>query len=167
MRCDEAQEMLMREDSGRLSLDEQRTLVAHLAACAGCRDMAREQRMVAEVLVSRVDAPVPPGFADRVLTVLDTPAGWLALADWRRWTLRFAPVAAGLTLAALLVPSATIEANTPELEQIAQTFALDDQEGDPPVTSLFWQPEVDGDTLLAAAVTGSAEWVSGEAQDEP
>ena len=167
MKCDEVQEMLAREDGGRLSLDQQRGLSTHLVACEECQGVACDQRMVAEILVSRPDAQVSPGFADKVLSALDAPESWVLLADWRRWTLRLAPITAGLALAAVFVPSAMIEASGPQLEQVTQALALGDREGEPTVTSLFWQPDVDADTLLVAAVTGSADWVSGEEPNEP
>ena len=167
MRCDEAQEMLAREDGGRLSLDQQRALSTHLVACTECQGVAHDQRMVAEILASRPDAQVSPGFADRVVSALDAQESWVLLADWRRWTLRLAPVAAGLALAAVLVPSTMIEASGPQLEQVTETLALGDREGETTMASLFWQPDVDPDTLLVVAVTGSADWLSGEEPNEP
>jgi hypothetical protein len=63
-----------------------------------------DQSVVAAVLASRPEPHVSADFLARVNARIDETAGWLGLADFRVWTLRLAPAAAGLALVAILWP---------------------------------------------------------------
>lgn len=82
---------------GRVRLD------THLASCEGCRAALAEQRSAHETLLDWRPAPASADFARRVVAAAQPGESWLGGWDYRRWTWRLSPVAAGLALAALLV----------------------------------------------------------------
>jgi hypothetical protein len=92
------------------------------------------------------------GFVARVNARIDADerAGWLALADFRLWTLRLAPAAAVLALVAALTrtsnpsQSASGTSRTPSASSTAR-FS--------PASSDDWRRDVSGDALLEAALT--------------
>src|SRR5438105_15703377 len=63
-----------------------------------------DQAQVARLLASMPPQEVPADFVARVNARIDETAGWFGLADFRVWTLRLAPLAAGLALIAVLWP---------------------------------------------------------------
>lgn len=100
--CADATRLIARRaDGDRLNGDEAARLDGHLTGCAGCRDLLAGQRDVADLLRGRPADRVSPRFHARLAARLDAGAGLLGLADWRVWTLRLAPAAAALVLAAL------------------------------------------------------------------
>ena len=95
---------------------------AHLAVCASCREAFDAQRQVALALRARPASPARPEFAAAVRARLE--AGWIGLADWRQWTLRLAPVAAALVLAAWLLGAPAPQTATPTLDDWARAAAV-------------------------------------------
>lgn len=124
MTCRQAEPLLARAAEGTLDADRGAALARHLEACAGCRAALDAQRAVRGLLAARPETPAPPGFAARVLASLPetgrrasarpaernpaAAAGWLDAVNWQAWTLRLAPVAGALFVAAAvgLGPSA-------------------------------------------------------------
>ncbi len=107
MTCRQAEPLLARAADGTLDPERSRTLARHLDACADCRDALDTQRAMREVLAARPAAPVPPGFATRVMAHLPereptAAAEWLDTLNWRAWTLRLAPLAGALFVGAAL-----------------------------------------------------------------
>jgi hypothetical protein len=109
--------------------------------------MSREedQSLVRSVLASLPPPDVPADFVARVNARIDETAGWFGLADFRVWTLRLAPLAAGLALIAVLWPAAA--ATTPAASSPAAP-ALSFS----PTSATDWQQDVSGDALLDAAL---------------
>jgi hypothetical protein len=110
--------------------------------------MEDEQDLVAAALGSLPPAEVRAGFVARVNARIDAgDGGWLAVADFRLWTLRLAPAVAALALVAALwsvpaqAPSAATATSTSDA---AATFS--------PASSGDWQKDVSGDALLEAAL---------------
>lgn len=100
--CAEATRLIARRaDGDGLAAGEEARLAAHLFGCAGCRAAIDDQRAVADVLRARPPERVSPRFHAQLSARLDEEAGVLGLADWRAWTIRLAPAAAALVLAAL------------------------------------------------------------------
>ena len=102
-----------------------------------------DQNLVSSVLASMPPPDVPADFVARVNARIDETSGLFGLADFRAWTLRLAPLAAGLALIAVLWPEtapAVSSSVTP-----ASSFS--------PTSATDWQQDVSADALLAAALT--------------
>ena len=84
-------------------------------------------------------------FVARVNARIDGSGGWLALVDFRTWTLRLAPAVAVLALVALFwsVPTSS----PPETTASAPSATFT------PASSGDWQRDVSGDALLEAALS--------------
>lgn len=118
MTCRQAEPLLARAADGTLDADRSAALALHLTDCADCREALAVQRAMRGLLVERPAAPVPVGFATRVMANLpDTSrrtlarpasrepgaaAGWLEAVNWQAWTLRLAPVAGALFVGAAI-----------------------------------------------------------------
>ena len=104
MTCQQAEPLLARAADGTLAAERTRTLARHLDGCAACGDALDTQRAMRDVLAGRPEAPVPLGFATRVMANLPkralASAGWLDALNWRTWTLRLAPLAGALFVGA-------------------------------------------------------------------
>ena len=155
MTCDDAKQVLMDELAGRLDAARGQQLHEHLAACSTCREMAGAQADVSRILASRPETPVRADFAARLAGEIARRSGWLGLADWRWLSVRLAPIAALLLLAAGLF----VERQSAEWTSLASssTIAEYGTEGTgegTPVTSVLWAPQSSEDaallTLLAA-----------------
>ena len=123
-----------------------------------------DQDLVAAALSSAPPVDVSPSFLARVNARIDAEAteveaGWLALADFRVWTLRLVPAAAAMALIAALwsggadsvassaaSPSSSSSSTTSSSSTAAQTFT--------PSSAGDWQQDVSGNALLEAALTG-------------
>jgi len=111
----------------------------------------RDQEAVAAVLKSLHAPEVSPGFVARVNARIDATAGWLGLADFRKWTLGLVPAAAALVLAAILWPAAPSTApptlstpSTPSSSQFTPS-SYDD-----------WQRDVTANALLETSLSARA-----------
>ncbi len=157
MRCDDVERAVIARAAGRLDAVGLRRLEAHLAGCAACREAAGSQDDVAAVLSARPDAPPPLAFATRVMARLDGPPTWLDVINWRRWTVRLAPVAAALLVAAGvgLRPAAAVEPI--EFSDLVTDWVEVDDAAGPPALSLLWQEEVSDDALLEAVLTSGQD----------
>lgn len=136
---------------------DESALDAHLSQCLHCRAALDDQMAVAAVLRSRPADPVSPAFAARVASKLDDVAGWLGVADFRTWTLRLAPIAAVLALAALLTARAfSTDQSTITLEEWASR-----QTQTTSGAAVLWQQNVTADAALETLLTGRT--LAGEA----
>ena len=157
MRCDDVERAVIARAAGRLDPAAAERLEAHLGDCAACREAAGSQDGVAAVLSARPDAAPPLGFATRVMAHLDAPPTWLDVINWRRWTVRLAPVAAALLVAAAvgLGPAGAVEPI--EFSDLVTDWVGVDDAAESPALSLFWQEEVSDDSLLEAVLTSGPE----------
>ena len=168
---EQAAPLLARRADGGLDDDERAAVDAHLERCAPCQAEARAQQAVVAVLRGRLPAPVPAGLAARIAAEIALEAGWLGVADWRGWSFRLAPLAAGLVLAAFLWGGGAAPATEPvaSLAPIVDTWMMGDEDG-LPATSVFWQQDVTADTLLSTVLRSAPDDViesEGEAEDVP
>ena len=108
-----------------------------------------DQKLVASVLASMPPPDVPADFVSRVNARIDETAGWFGLADFRLWTLRLAPMAAGLALIAVLWPGAATNPATTSGEGAAPSANFS------PASASDWQQDVSADALLDAALQPS------------
>ena len=156
MRCDDAERAVIARAAGGLDPAAARRLAAHLDGCPACRGAAADQDDVAAVLSARPDAAPPLGFATRVMARLDAPPTWLDVIDWRRWTVRLAPVAALLVVAAVgLRPAEAVEPI--EFSDLVTGWVEVDDAAEPSALSLLWQEEANDDTLLEAVLTSGPD----------
>ncbi len=150
MTCQQAEPLLARAADGTLDAERGTVLDRHLDGCADCRDALGAQRAVRERLAARPAAPVPLGFATRVMATLpDTsrrawerparrepaaaPAGWLDALNWRAWTLRLAPVAGALFVGAVigLGPSTEVaEAGVSDYSDVVTAWVAEGTDGE-------------------------------------
>ncbi len=104
-----------------------------------------DQATVAALLASVPPPDVPSDFGARVNARIDETEGWFGVADFRVWTLRLAPLAAGLALIAVMWPDATSTTPSASTATPAADFS--------PASPTDWQQDVSADALLAAALT--------------
>ena len=149
--CADATRLIARRaDGARLDEPTDAALDVHLAGCAACREALSGQRAVADLLRARPAERVFPAFAARLAQRLDEDAGWFGLLDWRVWTIRLAPVAAALALAAYLTAGVQ-PATSVSLEEWAVSHA-----GSSSAASLLWDAEVSSDAVLQEMLGGEA-----------
>src|SRR5438128_12344305 len=105
--------------------------------------MSREedQTLVSSVLASMPKPDVPADFVARVNARIDETAGWFGLADFRVWTLRLAPLAAGLALIAVLWPGTAATTTSATSSSVAPASSFS------PTSATDWQHEVSADAL--------------------
>jgi hypothetical protein len=106
-----------------------------------------DQTLVASILASMPPPEVPADFLSRVNARLDETAGWFGLADFRTWTLRLAPAAAGLALIAVLWPTTTTSTTGLSSSPSAAPTASFS-----PASATDWQQDVSAEALLDAAL---------------
>jgi anti-sigma factor RsiW len=101
--CQETVGLIVRGADGALEPAERARLDAHLTVCARCRQAYEGQRNVRRALMAWTPDPAAPHFAARVLARIPRRESWLDEWDFRRWTWRMAPVAAGMAIAVFVV----------------------------------------------------------------
>ena len=160
MTCQQAEPLLARAADGTLDAERGRTHARHLDGCAGCREALDAQEAMRDVLAGRPAAPVPLGFATRVMANLPergpaSAAAWLDVLNWRAWTLRLAPLAAALFVGAALGPGPTSEeAGEMEFSTLVTAWVANEPvDADVPVDAvepepLLWQGGDQTDDLL-------------------
>ncbi|MCY4074608.1 MAG: zf-HC2 domain-containing protein [Acidobacteria bacterium] len=174
MTCDQTAPLLARAADGTLDAQRLALLAGHLEACPDCRAALETQRAARAAVAARPDRPVSHGFTARVMAALPErePAaaalGWLDALNWRAWTLRLAPVAAALFVAAALGAGPSAEASGDEavdFTELAAAWAADDgggeagQASDPPMEAVtaLWQDESElTDDVLIELLAASA-----------
>src|SRR4051794_31439292 len=105
----------------------------------------RDRDAVAAVLQSLQAPEVSDGFLARVNARIDQTAGWLGLADFRKWTLGLVPAAAALALAAVLWPAPSSPSIPSSAASSTSSFS--------PSAAEDWQREVTANALLESALT--------------
>jgi hypothetical protein len=154
--CDLVLELLAREAAGRADAGARAAIEAHVRACDACREAREAQGAVAALLAAVPEAPLPAGFAARLSARLDDQVGWIDLFDWRRWTLRLAPLAAALLIAALMgEPVNTAPQESDTLAQAVETWASGSVNG-ASVSATLIETDVSSEALLETALVGSA-----------
>lgn len=133
--------------SAMLDAETRAQVDAHLTGCASCRAALESQRAVSAWLRTRPVDRLSPHFASRLAARLDEASGWFGIADWRRWTLRLAPVAAALVLATYLGLGAT--ASTPPT---VEEWTLGPSESS--AESLLWDSDVSAESVMETMLTG-------------
>ena len=168
MTCEQAESLLVRAADGTLNAERRAAVDRHVAECAECREALDAQRMTRSLLAARPDTAARPGFVTRVMANLpaqDPASGsveaaasngdWLDLLNWRVWTIRLAPVAATLLVAAAFGGGASAGTNgTSETGEaiaftdLAAAWAIED--GSNETVTRLWQngPAAEGDDLL-------------------
>jgi hypothetical protein len=148
MTCNEAQRRIPRAaDGSGMDADFWR----HLDTCDSCSGMLEEHATVSYMLTTCAPRPAPSGFASGVRGRIEARASFLEWTDWKAWTLRLAPLAGGLALAAALWM-----APTPRWSLWHLMDEWTGVRGRAPVTALFWHDAPD-DVLLQAVLDGRSE----------
>jgi predicted anti-sigma-YlaC factor YlaD len=158
MTCPTAEPLIARyaDDPASLDAAERQPLELHLAMCEACRVVLDDQRHVARALHARPVAAVSPSFAAQLAARLDAePIGWLAIANWRAWTVTLAPVAAVLVFIAWFGLATRTQSPVSSSLAPADTFETwtSSAAGEP--AGVFLQSS-NGDVLLEAVLTGTA-----------
>lgn len=153
LNCTEASRLIARSIDAALDAKGRARLAEHLKLCPSCRAEAETQILVRRVLAARPDERLPSGFAARLSARLDAEraSNWLEVADWKTWSIRLLPIAAGMLLFAGIVDR-TQRARWAE-EQAARILS-----GVPPGVdvSLFAASDVAKDRLIAEMVMGQS-----------
>jgi hypothetical protein len=100
--CDSMVGLILASVEGTLDASSRALLEAHAATCAGCRRALDAQAAVKRMLADLPPVDVSRGFAARVRERVEQRPWWMPAGNWRLWTLRLAPVAALLTIFAVL-----------------------------------------------------------------
>lgn len=135
---------------GALDALRRAMLDAHLVTCAACRAAVADQTTVAALLAATPPADVPADFLARLNARIDEEDSVFGAVDYKAWTLRLAPLAAVLALAAFLgvgahaSPAAATSASTTTPSTAAQVFS--------PARPMDWQQDVSANALLEAAL---------------
>lgn len=128
-------------------------VAAHIASCETCRELVDAQIVARRALVSRPIVPVRD-LSAAIRATLESERPWIERLNWRRLSLRVAPVAAALTLVALLV----IRAADSAAVRTADTTAADTTSTtDHTVASALWSGEVSEDQLLSLMLNASPD----------
>ena len=162
--CDDRQGWLARmadpAESGALTAAERASLEAHLDRCAECRAALADQRFVASALRGRGRRSSPlPRLPAQLAARLDETSSWLGLLDWRVWTLRLAPVALAIFLAAVFSGSPSTSTATTSGTEITPatldtwTHGVDESSS---VASAVWQDRTSSDALIETMLLGSS-----------
>jgi anti-sigma factor RsiW len=108
--CETSESLILREVDGLLAAEELAALEAHAAGCEACRRRRQASLDVARALARRAEAPVPAGFAARVVARAfpEAPPGLLDVINWRRWTARMLPVAAAFLVVAVVAGGSAV-----------------------------------------------------------
>jgi anti-sigma factor RsiW len=145
--CDDARSLMMRVMDDDVPESARAALEAHVAECAECAEAWRDQQVVRAWLVDRPPAAPSPAFARRLAGELDALTPWWAIVDWRRWTLRLAPVAAVLLL--LVGGALGVTSSSSSATPVSTA----------PVSTALWDSSADvsSDALLLAVLSGSPD----------
>jgi len=151
--CEQATPLVARMADEALGVDDRAALDRHLSGCARCRAELEDQRAVTAVLRARPPAEAPASLAVRLAAEIALDSAWLGVADWRGWSFRLAPLAAALVLVAVLWGGGVQQAEPAEsLASIVETWMMGDRTDGLPATSVFWQADVNADTLLVTVL---------------
>lgn len=118
-------------------------VAAHVASCDDCRAQVDAQVAARRALLARPIAPVRD-LSAAIRAKLDAEQPWIERLNWRRLSLRVAPIAAVLTLLALVI----VQAADPAAARTADTTTANTSTTDHTVASALWSGEVDDDQLL-------------------
>lgn len=106
MKCEEIKEILSSYIDGEARDDERRLVEEHLAACAGCRDLARRMRIVAAG-IEKTEGVVPPDFRETVFARMEREGLLPRRRSLFAYSIRWAavPLTAAAVLALFLLTS--------------------------------------------------------------
>lgn len=149
--CDDYVSLLVRAADDSLDPDGRARLDAHLPTCEACRAALETQQLAHVMLSDAFEVEPPLGFTTRVVAHIEPRTSWLDRLDFRRWTWRISPVAAGLVLAAWIVAagsdttsaSGSIDVvNATDAGVEADAVRWSDTVDGPDLVSLAWDAEV-------------------------
>ena len=99
---------------------------------------------------------MPAAFAARVSARI-AGDGWFAVADWRWWSVRFAPIAVALLIAAgIVIEREAQPSDDRSLASVVETLAAGESDS-LPVTSVLWQQDAPADSVLLTVLTVPAD----------
>ena len=158
--CADAEALIAGRVDGTLcDAEDDAALTQHVSGCAACRQVLNDHAAVARTLGARPEATLPTTFSRRLSDRLDAEVSWLDAVNWRSWTVRLAPVAAALMIAAAVTAERGTLDNDDgiDLAQVAEAWAVDPEFAGLPTTALFWQDEVSPDLMLEAVLTSNPD----------
>jgi hypothetical protein len=122
-------------------------VASHIASCEACREQVDAQIVARRALVARPIAPVRD-LSAAIRAALEAERPWIERLNWRRFSLRVAPIAAALTLVALFLVR-TADTTAAAVDTASTT--------DHTVASALWSGEVSEDQLLSLILTASPD----------
>ena len=144
---------IARAADGSLDDAELAAVNAHLASCDTCRGQLDAQTTARRVLAARPIAPVRD-LSAAIRATLEAERPWIERLNWRRLSLRVAPIAAALTLVAMFVINA---ADSSAVRTADTTAATESAVADPTVASALYSGEVSEDQLLGLLLSARAD----------
>ena len=154
--CEALIALLVRAGDGSLDdVGDRARLDRHLASCAACREALEAQQAAHVALAAAFDIEPPLGFATRIAAQVQAPSNWFDRFDFRQWTWRAGPVAAGLALAAWLIAASsetTIASTGGDLVSVtdavvaAEAVLWSDAMDEADLVSLAWDDAIPSDT---------------------
>jgi predicted anti-sigma-YlaC factor YlaD len=157
--CPDYVGLVVRAADGGLDPSDRARLDTHLGNCARCREAVETQRTVHVMLAEAFVVEASPRRVERVLARVQAETRWVDRQDYRRWTYRLVPVAAGLIAAAYLTVSGS-GVNVPDGDVAGADVAVSATDEATTVASLDWRDVSpllttdEGDEIAVADVLG-------------
>ena len=154
--CAAYEGLMARAADGLIDAGDQARLDAHLTTCAHCREALEAQRAMHRMVQASFDMEGAADLSTRIAAQFEPAESWIDRLDFRRWTWRISPVAAGLALGAWLVVSSGQTATALESTTTVETEAAsangvswDEAVTDGDLVSLIWETEMAGGTAVS------------------
>jgi len=131
-------------------------VAAHIASCDACRALVETQLVARRALLARPITPVRD-LSAAIRATLEAERPWIERLNWRRLSLRVAPIAAALTLLALFAVRTADSAAGRASETTVAATELAPATNDHTVASALWSGEVSEDQLLALFLSANPD----------
>ena len=122
-------------------------LAAHLLRCDSCRAALEEQRQIRAMLAARPAMAASPALRVRVREAVARERTWTGAIDFRRWTWRLVPVAAAVALLTLFGIQSTTGGTATETAEL----------GDLPVSAVLYAGDVSDASALTLMLRAHAD----------
>ena len=156
--CPDFEPLLARAADDTISPADRARLDSHLSTCAHCRTALADQKAMRAELTSRPPLRARPDFVARVTRAIEADRSWMDRLDFRRWTWRLVPIAAGLSLITWVVakqPVALSTQNAPAGDR--GTTAANDASTGLPVATALWDESISDASLLSLMLRANAD----------
>lgn len=157
--CPDFEPLLARAADDTIAPADRLRLDAHLGTCERCRAALADQQLMRAELTSRPPLRARPDFVARVTGAIEADRSWMDRLDFRTWTWRLLPIAAGLSLVTWIVarqPVALPNQYAPAGDRGTTTVGNASTSGLPVATAL-WDESISDASLLSLMLRANAD----------